>query len=91
MHDGWIGDVEQLEHYLSVVKADKDHEGKFKVWGTVTVGIGGQEAVVHGDAEYAVDGHRCNLAAGLRSTSYGVGVKVFYATGHSGRDHGRSQ
>ena len=77
MDDGWIGDVEQLEHYLAVVKADKDAEGKLKVWGTVTIGIGGDEAVVHGDAEYEVDGHRSNLAAGLRSTSYGVGVKVF--------------
>lgn len=76
-NDGWIGDVEQLEHYLATVGADQDEEGKFKVWGNVTVGIGGDEVVVHGNAEYAVDGHRCNLGAGLRSTSYGVGVKVF--------------
>lgn len=77
MNDGWIGDVEQLEHYLAVVNADKDEEGRFKIWGGVTVGIGGDEAVVHGDAEYAVDGHHCNLGAGLRGTSYGLGIKVF--------------
>lgn len=77
MTDGWIGDLEQLEYYLSVVGADKDDEGKFKIWGQVTIGIGGREAVVHGNAEYAVNDHRCNLAAGLRSTSYGLGVKVF--------------
>lgn len=77
MNDGWIGDIEQVENYLAVVGADRDCDDKFKIWGQITVGLGGRDAVVHGNAEYEVDGHRCNLAAGLRSTSYGVGVKVF--------------
>lgn len=77
MSDGWIGEVEQLEHYLATVGADQDEDGRFKVYGRVVFGLGGQEIVVDGDAEYSVDGYRSNLAAGLRSTSYGVGVKVF--------------
>jgi hypothetical protein len=69
--------MEQLEHYLAIVGADQDEEGKFKIYGHITVGIGGMEVVVPGTAEYSVGDKRCNLVAGLRSTSYGVAVKVF--------------
>lgn len=77
MSAGWIGEVSELTYYLAFVTADVDCEGKFKIWGNVTIGMGGEEAVVHGNAEYSVEGKRCNLAAGLRTTSYGIGVGVF--------------
>ena len=78
MADGWIGSTEQVEHYLAVVGADKDADGKFKIYGGAPVSFmgAGDELCLNGEEEYSVDGHRCNLAAGLRSTSYGVGVKV---------------
>jgi hypothetical protein len=80
MPTGWIGDRESIEHYLSVVGADIRGNGEFKIYnGEKTVSfLGmGQEIVLNGDEEYSVKGHRCNLAAGMRSTSHGVGVMVF--------------
>jgi len=42
------------------------------------LGLDGEnaEVVVGGDAEYFVGGAARNLAAGLRSTSHGLGVRV---------------
>lgn len=79
MTDGWFGDKEQLEHYLAVVGADQAEDGRFLIYnhGVVSFLGLGQELVVSGATEYSVDGRRCNLAAGLRSTSYGIAVKVF--------------
>ena len=78
--DGWIGVMRELLHYLSVVGADRDDDGNFLVRGSICsfLGMGGEnaEVVVGGDAEYFVGGAARNLAAGLRSTSYGVGVRV---------------
>jgi hypothetical protein len=76
-HDGWIGVMRELLHYLSVVGADRDDAGNFLVRGSICsfLGLGGEDAevVVGGDAEYFVGGAARNLAAGLRSTSYGLG------------------
>lgn len=78
MDDGWIGPLEEMLYYLSLAGADKDTEGRYLIHGQpVVIGIGGAEAVVPGATEYSVDGHRCKLAAGLRTTSYGVAVKVY--------------
>jgi formylmethanofuran dehydrogenase subunit C len=78
--DGWIGIMRQLLYYLEVIGADRDESGKFLVRGSVCsfLGLGGEDAevVVGGDAEYFVGGAAKNLAAGLRSTSYGLGVRV---------------
>lgn len=75
---GWFGMLSQMLYYLGVVNADQDEEGRFKIGGMVTVGIGGDEVVVHEDAHYFTDGRKCMLAAGLNGTSYGVrGIKVF--------------
>ncbi|MBW2288642.1 MAG: hypothetical protein JRG90_12550 [Deltaproteobacteria bacterium] len=79
-NDGWIGDMDQVLHYLDVVGADKDDGGGVKIYGCEGfIGSMGDnsEVVVPATAEYSIDGHRSNLAAGLRSTSYGVGAKVF--------------
>ena len=78
---GWIGPAEQLESYLHTIEADQDEEGRFKIYtdnsgGPSTFMGMGDEIVLHGTEEYSVDGKRCNLAAGLRTTSYGLGVMV---------------
>jgi hypothetical protein len=79
-HDGWIGVMRQLTYYLSVVNCDRDEHGKFCVDGSITtfMGMDGEnaEVVVGGDAVYYVDRKPKNLAAGLKGTSYGMGVKV---------------
>ena len=78
IRDGWIGPADQLLYYLSVVGADKDADGKFLIAGEPLVSFLGmnEEYVVPAGTVYYVDGHPCNLAAGLASTSYGVKVKV---------------
>jgi hypothetical protein len=81
MSSGWIGDAEELEHYLATVHADCDEEDKFMIWvtedgGPVSFMGVGDEIVLHGTEEYSVKGHRFNLAAGLKSTSYGIGIIV---------------
>jgi hypothetical protein len=86
-HEGWIGTMGQVLHYLAVVKADRDKEGQFVITGPMNsepvtfMGLGGPDAecIIPGDVDYLVGGRACNLAAGLRSTSYGFGVKVFMA------------
>ena len=74
--NAWLGMAEFVEHYLTNVMADKGSDGRFKIWGDVTVGLGGEELVIHDSAEFEIKGRRCNLAEGLRSTSEGVGVQV---------------
>ena len=67
---------EQVEYVLGLAGADKDSEGKFLIYGEpVVFGLTG-DCVVPAGAEYAVGGKRVNLAAVLRSTSYGVSVMV---------------
>jgi hypothetical protein len=74
---GWIGLLDQLNFYLSMVHADKNEKGEYLVAGEpVVVGLGGLEVVVREETVYFVDGKPKALAAGLRSTSYGMGVKV---------------
>lgn len=75
-YGGWIGMAGQVEHYLAMVGADRDEQGRFLVGGSVVVGMGGEEVVLGNDAYYLAGGQKCNLAAGLRSTSYGVAVAV---------------
>lgn len=79
--NGWIGRLSQVLHYLDVVGAEKNAEGQFMIYGspvTSFMGLTGNDAevLVPCDAEYAVGGHRANLAAGLSSTSYGLAVTV---------------
>lgn len=74
--EGWIGARRELMHYLSVVNADKDESGNFLIDGAnVIVGMDG-DLVVPAATRYFVDGKPKMLAAGLRSTSYGMGVGV---------------
>jgi hypothetical protein len=81
--DGWIGREEEVLFYLDVVGADRTADGKSFILrsqgaGVVNfMGIPGQDMVVAGDVEYFTHGKPCNLAAGLRSTSYGLAVKVY--------------
>jgi hypothetical protein len=73
---GWIGDPEQVLYVLGLAGADRDEEGKFLIYGEpVIAGLTG-ETLVPAGAEYAVRGHRANLAALLSSTSYGLGITV---------------
>jgi len=74
---GWFGPMRQLLYVLATVGADKDEEGHFLIANhPVVVGLGGDEAVVHADCSYLVDGQPRSLAGMLRSTSYGTGVVV---------------
>lgn len=77
--EGWIGMVNQVEHYLDVVGADRDAEGHFVLFGESSPSTfmgAGEEIVIPGDLCYKKNGHPVNLAAGLRTTSYGLGVVV---------------
>ena len=74
---GWIGDREQLLHYLATVRCDRDAQGNFCVDGSIYAGLGGDELVVSDDAVYYCGGEPKALAAGLRGTSYGASVRVF--------------
>jgi len=77
---GWIGTTGQLLHYLGVVGADRDDEGRFLVRGKIAtfMGMGGDDAecVVAENAEYQAGGQWFSLPAGLATTSYGTKVKV---------------
>lgn len=75
---GWIGMKRDMLHYLDMVSADKNAEGAYLIDGRgVISGLDGQEVVVPDETRYFVDGKPKMLAAGLRTTSAGVGVKVF--------------
>tara|TARA_Y100000592_G_scaffold100966_1_gene184138 strand:- start:1491 stop:1727 length:237 start_codon:yes stop_codon:yes gene_type:complete len=74
---GWFGRLDQVLAYLAAVHADRDENGDFCIYGEpVSAGYDGDAAVPAG-AEYSVKGRRCNLAAGLSSTSYGTKVGVY--------------
>lgn len=75
---GWIGLQSQVLHYLGVVGADRDEHGAFLIAGEPVVSFmgAGKEVVVSGETVYFAGGKPCNLAAGLKSTSYGMGVVV---------------
>lgn len=77
-HDGWFGPTDQMLYYLSTVNADRDAEGNYLITGVpVIAGLDPSDCVVPAGAQYLVNGKPCNLAAGLRSTSYGIAAKVF--------------
>jgi hypothetical protein len=75
---GWIGYAGEIENFLRAVRADRDDDGKFLIYGESPVSFMGaeKEIVVPADAEYSVMGKRMNLAHGLSGTSYGLGVVV---------------
>lgn len=75
---GWIGSNSELLNALRVVNADRDEDGKFKVYGAPPVSFMGadEEYVVPDECEYSVGGQRRPLAALLNSTSAGMGVTV---------------
>lgn len=74
---GWFGQPDQMLHYLRTVGADRDAEGQFLVAGMpVVLGLGGLDVVVPTETVYFVGGQPCGLAAGLRGTSYGIGMVV---------------
>ncbi|MBA7528377.1 hypothetical protein ES705_20560 [subsurface metagenome] len=81
---GWIGLMGQVLHYLRVVGADRDEDGRFVTAGGDGVasflGLEGEnvDAVINADVVYFVGGKPCGLAAGLRTTSYGLGAVVIY-------------
>ena len=76
--NGWLGTENELMNYLRVVGADKDDEGRFLIYGEPVSSFMGmdEEFLVPAGTEYSVGGRRCNLAAGLSSTSGGLGVTV---------------
>jgi hypothetical protein len=75
----WIGPTKAVLHYLATVHADQGADGSFIISGEqVATGLGGDEVVVPDGTVYFVHGERKNLAAGLSSTSQGVGgIKAF--------------
>tara|TARA_R100000406_G_C3039438_1_gene105578 strand:- start:57 stop:290 length:234 start_codon:yes stop_codon:yes gene_type:complete len=77
MGTGWVGRSDQVLAYLSAVRADKDSEGNFMLYGSPPVVDFFGDLVIDDACEYTVNGERKKLAAGLQSTSYGTHVKVF--------------
>lgn len=76
--NGWIGDTRAVQHYLSVVGADKDADGRYLIGGDPPIyGLGGDEMVIPDATVYYADGRPVPLAAGLSQTSQGLAVKVF--------------
>ena len=77
---GWVGIKSQVLHYLRIVGADRDEEGRFLIKGDVMtfLGLGGEnaETLVGAKTVYYSNGKSCGLAAGLRSTSYGSAAYV---------------
>lgn len=78
---GWIGRNSQVKHYLKIVGADRDDQGRFLVSepGVASfLGMAGDDVdvVISTDVKFYVRGHERGLASGLRSTSYGLGVYV---------------
>jgi len=75
---GWIGRTDQMLHVLSTLGADRDEKNRFLIvpYGSISVGLGGDELVVSDEAHYLVDGVPRNLASALNSTSYGLNVRV---------------
>jgi len=78
----WIGPHKAVLHYLAVVGADRGDDGRFIISGEpVVTGLGGDELVVPDGTVYFSNGHPLNLAAGLSSTSQGVGGIGVFDTG----------
>lgn len=76
--NGWIGDTKAVEHFLSVVGADRDPKGRYLIGGDPPIyGIGGDEMVVSDATVYYADGRPVPLAAALAETSSGLPVRVF--------------
>lgn len=79
--NGWIGPKRAVEWYLLMVGADRDPEtGEFILSGKVAsfldMADGDPDVVIDGDVEFYRNGEPGMLAAGLRSTSAGVAVRV---------------
>ena len=75
---GWIGDSKQLMYTLDIMGADRDEEGKFKIYNSAPVSFMGmgEEMVVDDDCCYSRGGKKVSLAGALNSTSYGMKVNV---------------
>ena len=74
---GWFGKSSEIMHYLDVVGADRDEEGRFIISGApVIVGLDPGEVVVPAETVYFKDGKPIPLAASMPD-SRGVKVKVF--------------
>jgi len=79
---GWSGRNDQVLHFLRIVGADRDDDGRFILTPVDAVvfflGIVTETAdvVVNPQARYYVDGKGYSLVAGLRGTSYGHAVQV---------------
>ena len=81
MTTGWIGTQRQLKYYLQVVGADRDEQGRFIIvdggaFAFLGIEDDNNDIVVDGNACYLMGGQKCNLAAGLATTSYGTRVNV---------------
>lgn len=76
--NGWIGPVAALDHYLGVVGADRDRDGRFLIGGDPPIyGMGGDEVVLSDGTVYYAGGRPVPLAGALAQTSSGLPVRVF--------------
>lgn len=74
---GWIGDEAAILHYLDIIDADRDTDGRFLIRGEVVSFMGtSSEVVVSPTTVYFVAGRARNLASALASTSAGCAVTV---------------
>ena len=75
---GWIGMMDKVIYTLDILGADKDDEGRFLIYDKEVVtflGLG-DEALIHDDVCYSVNGHKASLAGAMGMTSYGCKVTV---------------
>lgn len=76
MGKGWIGDPTRVLSALASVRADRDADGNYLIYGEPVIsGIDG-DMVVPAGTEYSVAGERANLAALLADTGGGLSVTV---------------
>jgi len=74
---GWIGLRRNVLFVLSTVKADRDENGNYLIFGEpIIIGLDLNEVVVPAGTMYSVAGERRFLAALLNETSYGTAVTV---------------
>ena len=72
-HAGWIGINRQLLHFMRVVGADRDEEGKFLVTGSIVtfLGLGGEDAEADYKEIQRIAGHLGVEAGYLNYARYG--------------------
>ena len=75
---GWFGPVDQMLYVLDTIGADRDGDGKFKLFVSAPcIGLDG-DCAVPADCMCEVRGQRMSVAYQMNTTSYGTRGIVIY-------------